>query len=62
MRDPSGSSQGVSDSRAAREGNISKRRSRLQPLVVFVAIAAAVGIALYTLRPPEVVPAGAPTT
>jgi hypothetical protein len=30
--------------------------------VVFVAIAAAVGIALYTLRPPEVVPAGAPTT
>jgi hypothetical protein len=45
-----------------KEEYMSERRSWLQTLVVLVAIAAAVGVTLYTLRPPEVVPASAPTT
>jgi hypothetical protein len=40
-----------------KEEYVSERRSWLQTLVVLVAIAAAVGVTPYTLRPPEVVPA-----
>jgi hypothetical protein len=39
-----------------------KYRSWLQALALLLAIAVAVAVALYTLRPPEVVPASAPTT
>ena len=47
---------------APNEEFASERRSWPQALALLVAIAAAVGLALYTLRPPEVVPASAPTT
>jgi hypothetical protein len=41
---------------------MAERRSWLQALVLLVGVAAAVGVALYTLRPPDVVSASAPTT
>ena len=62
MSAPRTNGQGVSESGASHGGDISKQRSWAQTLVVLLAIAAAVGVALYTLRPPEVVPANAPTT
>jgi hypothetical protein len=39
-----------------------KYRSWLQALALLLAVVVAVAVALYTLRPPEVVPASAPTT
>lgn len=63
MRTPrSRSSQGDSEREVSREGYISKQRSWLRALVLLLAIVAAVGVALYTLRPPDIVPASAPPT
>ena len=56
------SSQGIPEGRASGEGYISKQHSWFQALALILAIAAAVGVALYTLRPPDVVPTNAPTT
>ena len=56
------SSQGIPEGRASGEGYISNKHSWFQALALKLAIAAAVGVALYTLRPPDVVPTNAPTT
>jgi hypothetical protein len=56
-------SQGSPEREAPREEYIFiTQRFWLQALALLLAIAIAVGVALYTLRPPEVVPASAPTT
>lgn len=56
MSAPRTNGQGVSESGASHGGDISKQRSWAQTLVVLLAIAAAVGVALYTLRPPKSFP------
>ena len=61
MRTPGRSNQSVSGREVSREGDISRQRSWSQALMLFLVISAAVGVALYTLRPPEVVPASAST-
>ena len=62
MRRPRRGSQSASEREVSPEGYTSKQRSWPQALALILVIVAAVGVALYTLRPPEVVPASAPTT
>jgi len=62
VRRPRRGSQSASEREVSPEGYTSEQRSWPQALALILVIVAAVGVALYTLRPPEVVPASAPTT